>query len=123
MDPEVQDSETLDSKNWDLEPWDPGTRDPDTQDPETGSLGLGTCDPETQNPERRIPRIELVTQIPSISTCTTGWINFLHAVWSKILIIKSYGIGVKNLGARVDAPKHLPKYSEIWHNTKKLENM
>ena len=39
------------------------------------------------------------------------------------MIIKSYCIRVENLGARVDGPKHLPKYFDIWHNTKKLENV
>ena len=62
--------------------------------------------------------------IPSIPTRTTDWINFLHALIVKqILIIKSYGIWVENLGTRVDGPKHLPKYFGIWHNTEKLENI
>ena len=42
------------------------------------------------------------------------------------LIVKEiigYGIWVKNLGARVDGPKHLSKYFDIWHNTKKFENI
>ena len=26
-------------------------------------------------------------------------------------------------GAGVDVPKHSPKYFDIWHNTKKLENI
>ena len=27
-----------------------------------------------------------------------------------------------DVGAGVDGPKHLPKYFDIWHDTKKLEN-
>ena len=29
----------------------------------------------------------------------------------------------QSLGARVDGPKHLLKYFDIWDNTKKLENI
>ena len=123
--------ETWDPGPWDPEtlgPWDTGPRHPapwnwnsDIQGPGTGSLGIQDCDSETQNPERRTLRIELVTQIPCIPTRTIDWINFLHALVEKqILIITSYGIWVENLGARVDGPKHLPKYFYIWHNTKKL---
>ena len=61
---------------WDLGLWDPATWDPGTQDPGTWSLGLGNCNRETQNPESKTLRIELVTQIPSIPTRTTDWINF-----------------------------------------------
>ena len=82
-DPGPWDSDTQTLRPWDLEfwdtrPWHPGpwNWDSDTQDPGNGSLGLGNCDPETQNPESRTLRIELVTQIPSIPTCTTDWINF-----------------------------------------------
>ena len=56
--------------------WDLGTWGPDTQDSATGSLGLGTWDSEIQNPESRTLRIELATQIPSIPTHTTDWVNF-----------------------------------------------
>ena len=56
--------------------WDSGKWDPDTQDPGNRSLGIGNCYSETQNPESRTLRIELVTQIPSILTRTTAWINF-----------------------------------------------
>ena len=41
----------------------------------------------------------------------------------QIFIIKSYGIWVKNLDAQVNRPKHLRKFFEIWHNTKKLDNI
>ena len=106
---------------WDPGPWDPetwdcgkglwdtGTRDPDTQNPGNGSLGLGNCDPETQNPESRTLRIELVTQIPSIPNRTTDWINFNSQA------------NFDN--KKLDGPKNLPKYFDIWHNTKKLENI
>ena len=40
----------------------------------------------------------------------------------QILIIKSQRIWVENLGAWVDGQRHLLKYFDIWHNTKKLEN-
>ena len=36
---------------------------------------------------------------------------------------KNLSIWVENLGARVDGLKHLPKYFDIWHNTKNLENI
>ena len=84
--PDTRDPGNVRSKTLRPETWDPGALgpretgprhpgpwnwDPDTQDLVTGSLRLGTCDSETQNPERRTLRIELVTQILSISTQRT----------------------------------------------------
>ena len=90
---------------------DPETRDPDTRDPGNGFLGLGNCSPKTQSPESRTLRIELVTQIPSITARTTDWINFnCEATFD----YKKLGHKSKNVGARVDGPKHLPKYL-TWH--------
>ena len=102
-----------DPRFWITRPWlsGPWNWDPDTQDPGNGSLGLGNCDPEAQNPESRTLRIELATEIPSIPTRTTDWINFNL---KQILIIKSWGIWVKKLDARVNRPKHLPKYSYMY---------
>ena len=152
--PETRDPGHWDLEPWNLKtlgPWNPETLKPETRDPGpwdprlwnsetqihwTLELGpwnsgpwnwvmrLGNCDPEAQNPEYRTMRIELVTNILTIPTRTTNWINFLHALIVKqILIIKSHGIWVENLGARVDGPKHLPKYFDIWYNTKKSENI
>ena len=118
-----------DPGTWDLETLRPGTLEtrtlrlwgPDTQQPGNRSLGLRNCDSETQNLESRTLRIELVTQIPSILTRTTDWINFnCEANFDN----KKLGhLSQKfDLGAGVDGPKHLPKYFDIWHKTKKLEN-
>ena len=120
------------SGSWDpgtLGPWNPGpsnwgsgTGNPDTQKPENWSLGLGNCYSETQNPESRTLRIELVTQISSIPTRTTDWINFnCEANFDN----KKLGHLSQKLdsGAGVDGLKHLPKYFDIWLNTKKLENI
>ena len=85
-------------------------------------MELVNSDSENQNSESRIPRIELVTQIPSIMTRTTGWINFnCEANFDN----KKLGhLSQKlDLGTGVDGPKYLPKYFDIWHNTKKLENI
>ena len=121
--PETQSPETRDPGPWEPKTRDIGTRDPDTQEPENKSLGLESYDPEseTQNPESRTLIIELVTQIPSILTHTTDWINFnCEASFDN----KKLGHLSQKLylGAGVDRPKHLPKYFDIWHNTKKLEN-
>ena len=61
-----------------------------------------------------------MTQIPSILTHTTDWINFNCEA---NLDNKKLGhLSQKlDLGAGVDGPKHLPKYFDIWHNTEKLE--
>ena len=98
-----------------LEPETMGLWDPDTQEPEN------RWNSETQNPESRTLITELVTQIPSILTHTTDWINFnCEANFdNKKLRHLSQKL---DLGAEVDGPKHLPKYFDIWHNTKKLEN-
>ena len=67
-------------------------------------------------------QIELVTQIPTILTRTTDWINFnCEANFDN----KKLGHLSQKLdsGAGVDGPKYLPKYFDIWHNTKKLENI
>ena len=107
---------------WDSGPWHRGSwnRDPDIQDSGTGSLGLAICDPETQNAESRTLRIELVTLIPSIATCTTYWINFnCEANFDD----KKLGHLSWKLRSQGDGPKYLPKFFEIWHNTKKLENI
>ena len=58
-------------EGWDPETRGPGIRDPDTRDPGNGFLGLGNCSPKTHSPESRTLRIELVTQIPSITARTT----------------------------------------------------
>ena len=106
--------------SWDPGPWDPGPWKPDTQDAENGSLELGNCDPETQNPESRTLRIELVTQISSIPTRTTDWINFnCEANFDN----KKLGHLSQKLRCSSRWTKHLPKCFDIWHNTKKLENI
>ena len=117
--PGTQDPETL--RPGTLEPETLGLWDSDTQEPGNRSLRLGNCDSETQNPESRSLRIELLTQIPSILTRTTDWIKFnCEASFDN----KKLGhLSQKlDLGAGVDGPKHLPKYFDIWHDTKKLEN-
>ena len=47
----------------------------------------------------------------------------LTLIVKQVLVTKSWGILVKIVGARVDVPKHLPKYFDIRHNTKKLEKI
>ena len=119
MRPGTWDPETLRART--LEPDTLGLLDPDTQEPGNRSLGLGNCDSETQNPQSRSLKIELLTQIPSILTRTTDWIKFnCEANFDN----KKLGhVSQKlRLGAGVDGPKHLPKYFNIWHDTKKLEN-
>ena len=62
-----------------------------------------------------------MTQIPSILIRTTDWSNFnCEANFDN----KNLGhLNQKlNLGAGADGPKHLPKYFDIWDDTKKLEN-
>ena len=96
--------------------WYSGTWDPGTQEPGNRSLGLGNSDSETQYPESRTLRIELLTQVPSILTRITDWINFnCEANFNN----KKLGhLSQKlDLGAGVDVPKHLPKYFDIWNNT------
>ena len=102
--------------------WDFGTWDPDTQDPGNRSLGIGNCYSETQNPESMTLRIELVTQIPSILTHTTDWINFNCEANFDNKKLRHLSQKLDSC-AGVDRPKHLPKYFVIWHNSKKLENI
>ena len=61
----------------------PETRDPETQDSGNGSLELRTCYPETQNPESKTLRIELMTQIPGIPTCTIDCTNCRPNLFSR----------------------------------------
>ena len=125
--PETQNPEAWDLGPWDPEiqdsgTWDPGTWNPDSQDPGNESLGLGNYNPETQNPENRTLSIEIVTQIPSIPTRATDWINFNCE--TNFDNKKPGHLSQKlDSGARVDGPKHLPKYFDIWNNIKKLENI
>ena len=78
--PETRDPETQDRDPW---LWEPGTRYPDTQDSGNGSLELRTCYPETQNPESKTLRIELMTQIPGIPTCTIDCTNCRPSLFSR----------------------------------------
>ena len=107
---------------WDHGLWNPGPGDSGTLTPRNLEIGPWDLEIATQNPESRTLIIKLVTQIPSILTRTTDWINFnCEANFDNI---KLGHLSQKlDLGAGVDGPKHLPKYFDIWHNTKKLENI
>ena len=126
--------------SWDPGPWDPGQGPWDPRPCDYGTLrrvpwhpGLWNWDPETWDPDTQ----RHVTLTPRI--LRTGpwelnlWNRFAVSQPTPQIILtlimkhnfdnkKLWYLSRKLRGSSIWT-KHLPKYSEIWHNTKKLENI
>ena len=126
--------------SWDPGPWDPGQGPWGPRPCDYGTLrrvpwhpGFWNWDPETWDPDTQ----RHVTLTPRI--LRTGpwelnlWNRFAVSQPTPQIILtlimkhnfdnkKLWYLSRKLRGSSIWT-KHLPKYSEIWHNTKKLENI